>query len=103
LKKRFHENVADDYAEWFLQDLVTNLETLIDMVKAVKDPKISYSARKKVTGRMQSLKDFINEEIEMIERLRVERALTPREVGLFKQIKKLRGSKNIKDLEALTR
>ncbi len=103
LKKSFHENVDKDYAEWFLQDLITNLETLIDMVKALEDDSISYSAHKKITKRMQSLKDFINEEIEMIDKLQNERLLTPIEVDLFKQIKKLRDSKFIKKMESLTR
>lgn len=101
--KKFHENVNDDYSEWFVGDLVENLLMFIDMIKALDEDDLSKSGRKKMVRRLKKLKAVINEEIDMIGELQDERDLTNVEKLLFAQIKILRGSNQIKTLENATK
>lgn len=102
MKKSFHENVSDNFAEWFIGDLIKNLEMFIDMSRELDTGDLSKSGRRKLIKRLKNLKEVVNEEIDMLGQLQDERNLTSQERSLFKKIKKLRDSGHIKRLENLT-
>lgn len=103
MRKSFHENVGDNYAEWFITDLIKNLEMFIDMSQMLNGEDMSKSGRKKLVKRLKGLKAVINEEIDMLGALQDERTLSKAEKRLFNEVKKLRSSGHIKRLENLTR
>lgn len=103
MRKSFHEKVSDNFAEWFITDLIKNLEMFIDMSRMLNEGDLSKSGRKKLVKRLKGLKAVINEEIDMLGALQDERSLTTAEKELFNEVKKLRRSSHIKRLENLTR
>ncbi len=94
----FHENVEDDFVEYFLFDLENNLKQLNELLTSLSR-ETSYESRMAIDNRLLYLIETINEETEMYEQLYNFRILTPAEAEIVRKIQKLRNTEYIKIYE----
>jgi len=94
----FHENVNDDFVEYFLHDLLNNMTQFNDML-VVLTKETNDKSRNAVFKRIDNLKEIINEEVQMLKDLRVFRKLTYAEVEVVNKIADLRESTYIMEYE----
>ena len=94
----FHENVSDDYIEYFLIDLLKNMELLNDILVCLsKDT--SEQSRIGIERQRQKLIENINEETKMLDELYDFRLITMAEHEIVNKIANLRESDYIKSYE----
>lgn len=98
----FHENVSDDYVEYFLLDLEKNLKQLNELLAALSR-ETSYDSRMSIDTQLTNLVDAINEEIEMYTQLYDFRLLTSAEQEVVKRIRELRDTEYIEAYRKATR
>jgi hypothetical protein len=94
----FHENVNDDFVEYFLHDLLDSMIQFNDML-VVLTKETNDKSRNAVFKRIDNLKEIINEEVQMLKDLRVFRKLTYAEVEVVNKIADLRESTYIMEYE----
>lgn len=94
----FHENVNDDFVEYFLHDLLNNMTQFNDML-VVLTKETNDKSRNAVFKRIDNLKEIINEEVQMLKDLRDFRKLTYAEVEVVNKIADLRESTYIMEYE----
>jgi hypothetical protein len=94
----FHENVKDDFIEYFLWDMLRNVELLDDALIALS----KYTTEESMDAlskRIDSLIENINEETIMLDDLYDFRMITNTERDIINEIVKIRSSDRIKTYE----
>jgi len=94
----FHENVNDDFVEYFLHDLLNCMTQFNDML-VILTKETNDKSRNAVFKRIDNLKEIINEEVQMLKDLRAFRKLTYAEVEVVNKIADLRESTYIMEYE----
>ena len=98
----FHENVSDDYIEYFLLDLLKNIGMLNDILVCLSK-ETSEKSRAAIERERQKLIENINEETKMLDELYDFRLITIAEREIVNEIIEIRESEHIKNYERIVR
>ncbi len=98
----FHENVSDDYIEYFLIDMLKSVELLNDALVCLTR-ETSDDSKRALDREISYLIEIINEESKMLNDLYDFRLITIAEQKIVEQIVKIRNSDHIKIYERVMR